>query len=793
MLLDSFDSAIRTFFSQLTSVLGFMGYLFVFLGLELLFVFLFLIKSAFSYERRLRKSLNRLNRWLFENKKIDESNIVAFNKLLKRGPKRLKYYWQQYILYREDVPSKYLSEAGVIEKPLKTSSFKSNIKNLGILTAVCAAVSAVFGIVSQPTSTTSITQAIAVGLVIPAGVAVLGTAAILVLRSSRVANLDELYHSYHMFARFIDNACADLNPYIDFDLLFTPKEIEKGNAQLRAYYEARTRKAKEEFEKANSPEEQFENYKFEDVGVDGSLLLNRALKESEAYINKKTKTLSQIAQVETQKDALRRNYENVQMDLQRKIQASKENIKKLIEQQAATTSRMEVGLLRQQQEKEVAKQDSLQKDYDQEESRYNIAKAELDKEIEELTVLLNEGMEQVTSSMASEYQSFYEKIMKNAYKVAEKKVADEKSSLNGELEKNEDVIANIQTQIKRLKDENDYLRSLLDEKNIDLAQTETPEGHYDDQGNYIYADGSYHDTQGLFHDVDGKIYNMNGELVSVEETEEEKAEKERQAIKQAQIDQFGSFVSTTEEPVAKVETKEPIAEEPAFEEKAEETAEPKKKPGRPRKEVKEPTEPKRKPGRPRKEIAEETAEPKKKPGRPRKEVKEELTEPKKKPGRPRKEAKAESESEPKKKPGRPRKEAKEEEAAKPKKKPGRPKKEVKEEPKKRKTRGRPRKVVGKAKTEEPKRGPGRPKKENDVEKLNQLISEEEKKLDALQQQVNSDIAQAENGDNIDKQREEIFVAIQDLKSKASKSATQEELAEINARLEQLINKLSNLN
>ena len=537
------DSSIKTFLSQLFESLGEVGFLAIILGVECLFILIFAIKTIFSYEARLKRSLNKLNKWLFTNKKIDENNIKEFNTLIKKGPKRLAYYWQQYILYREGDPSKYLTEENVIEKPLKTSSWKSNIKNLSMLTAVWSVFSAVLAFTTQPTQAFT-AQTVAYCLVFPLLVLILGSVAILFIKGKRVLNLDDIYHLYHLFARFLNNACGELTPYIDFDLLFTPKEIENGNPQLREYYEERARKAKEEFEAAKKSEVKNADYNFDSLGVEGALLLNRAMKESEIYINKKTSTLSQIAQVEAQKNALRRNYDNVQMDLQRKIQASKENIQKLIEQQAATTSRIEVGLLKQQQEKETTKQASLQKDYDNEEARYKVSKDELDKEIEKLNVVLKESLDDATKGMVSEYHSFFEKVMKSAYKVAEKQVDEEKKEIAKERDKNERELINVQTQIKRLADENATLRARLQEFDSNYQQTtQNTESHYDEEGNFIYSDGSFHDKDGFFHDVDGKVYDMNGEQVSKDINPEEQAREEAQAIVDEQVNQFGTFIS----------------------------------------------------------------------------------------------------------------------------------------------------------------------------------------------------------------------------------------------------------
>ena len=692
-LLNSVDGTLKTFFNQLTDALGYSGYLGLVLGVEAFFIILFIIATAFSYEARLKRSLDRCNKWLFKYKKIDMDNIKDFNKTIKKGPKRLVYYWQQFILYREGGPSAYLTEENVIDKPLKTSSWQSNIRNLGLITGVWSIVALILGIASQTVQTFGF-ESICAALVMPCLTALLGIIGIILLKGRRVMNLDDIYHIYHFFIRFMSSATADLTPYIDFNLLFTEKEIENGNPQLREYYEARARKTKEEFEKAQKNDVPLQSYQFENVGVDGALLLDRAMKESEVYISKKNAILSQIAQIESQKDALKRNYENVQMDLQRKIQASKENIEKLIEQQAATTSRIEVGLLKNQQQKEVNKRAQHQKDYDQEEQRYLQAKGELEADVVELNKQLEDSLEEVQKAMGSEYQTFFEKVMKSAYAVAEQKVKDEKRELTTERDKNEQELVIVQTQIKRLKDENDTLRDRLSkfDENYKEEQPQDEQGHYDEQGNYIYSDGSYHDTNGLFHDVDGKVYNMNGELVSYDVSPEEQAVLDQEEIKNQQIQSFGSFVEdegasdgqeetqyeeqqVTEEPEEQYEEdsqeveKQPQEEEaesyesePASEEEGAETVEPIEEAP-----VEEPVETEEAPAEeesaveetPEGETPEESVaeEPKKKRGRPRKtETQESVAEPAKKRGRPRKTTTEEpASSTPARKRGRPRK------------------------------------------------------------------------------------------------------------------------------------------
>ncbi len=807
-LINTIDSSLRVFFNQLTEALGFGGYLGIILGVEALFILLFVIKTVFSYEARLKRSLDKSNKWLFKYKKIDTNNIKDFNNVIKTGPKRLVYYWQQFILYRDGGPSAYMTEENVIEKPLKTSSWLNNIRNLMMLTGVWAIIAFLFGVASQAGQTLTF-QSIAVTLFFPCIVLVIGAIAIIILKGKRVLNLDDIYHLFHIFSRFVTNACVDLPPYIDFDLLFTAKEIENGNAQLREYYEARARKAKEEFEKAKVSEEEVQQFDFGDVGVEGTLLLNRAMKESGTYLNKQNQALSQIAQIEGQKDALKRNFENVQMDLQRKIQAAKENIQKLIEQQAATTSRVDISLLRQQQDKEAKKKAQLELDYEHEEQRYNSSKKELDDDIAELNKILDQSLQDAQKGMASEYKTFFEKVMQSAYKSAANKVKEEKQTLIDERDKNEQELINVQTQIKRLMDENATLREKLEKVEPDFkAQDSTQNnGHYDENGNYIYEDGSYHDKDGNFHDTNGDIYDMNGVLVyshaqkiAEEEAKVKEIENNQKTDFGAYLDEEGNVVSIVQEDEDQTSQQPENTEQEKVEENKESE------------ETKETVDAK---ADDEKDLAQDTLSEQEKTAQttdePLTEQAEVATE------QPKEENATQEEKTPKKR-GRPRKiateKAEDEQNASaqtvPKKR-GRPRKEVSDEPAEENTsqtpkkRGRPRKTTSDSQEDKEKQDTqpkkrGRPRKQTDegnVSDINEMIMKMEEKLSDIQNKLNSTLDQALQDKSSDSQdKDNLLKEVEDLQiqaQKAKESGSEEELAEVNKKLENAISSLSALN
>lgn len=797
-LLCDFESSLRTFMIQITSALGFGGLFAIALAVEVFFVFLFILKTAFSYEARLHRSLDKLNNWLFKYKRIDQSNIKEFNELINKCPKRVIHNWQQYILFREKDPSEYLSADNLIEKPLKTSGWMNNIKNLNLATTIWTAVVFLFTIAYQANTSASFTSiSFAMSLVVPVIVIIIGVLASIGLKGKRILNLDDIYAKYHIFARFINNACVDIPQYIDYDLLFTQKEIEKGNPQLREFYESRARKAKEEFENAKKSDVEYVEYNFEDAGVDGSLVLERAMRETEAFINKKTSTLAKIAHVEAQKEALKRNYENVQKDLQRKIQASKENINKLIAQQEATTNRMEVGFLRKQQEQEIAKQESLQQEYDQEETRFAISSQELEQEIAEYHKTLDQSKENVQDAMVAEYQTFYEKVMKSAYSKAEKKVAEEKNELKKERDQNEKELIVVQTQIKRLMDENNTLRARLesgapsqsqDEQNAEKEEKETPQGQYDEKGNYVYADGSYHDANGLFHDVDGNIYDMNGTLIREPSDEEEEKEKEIQEEIMNDELAFGKAVIIPEEN----EDKKAEPEKEKKESKPEKTEE------------SEQEKPKTKRGRPRKTPVQTDETPKepKKRGRPRKVASESAgSEQEKATAKVEKTpAKKTSASKPKtssKASGLTRTPASKGAKRNPYKKGAQTAKSSTKAPAKKSTKSGATKTSANKATA--KKTASKKASGTTLEKINQMIAEEESRLSKmkfiLNSEINNDTESYQN--EVNAETNKIMQAVEDLKQQAEtvkgNEKSDEELAKINKRLEDLISEISKLN
>ena len=749
------------------------------LAVEALLVIFFLVKSAYSYEASLNRSLDKINYWLFERKVLTEENVREFNTIMKtKAPKRLCYYWQQYILFREGAPSTYMSTENLVEKPLKTSSYNSNIKNLNVISAVWAIfVGLLFILVGQTgagetLSTSSLGGAIAVvGMVY-----FINLVFTIYLRARKNALLNSIFQNVSLFGRFMDNACIDLPTYIDYQILFTPEEIEKGQPVLREFLDYKARREKEEFNKAKEQQIEYETYDFSSTGVSGSVVLDRAMKESELYLNKKEKIYVKIAQLESELDTRKKNFDNVQKDYQNKLQASRENIDRLLQQQEETTNRIESNYLRKQQTQEIAKQEQLEQEFEQQRARYLLEKQELEEEIKKNNEELENNKKNVETVMLGEYQNFFDNFCKSAEKVVTAVMANKLEKLKAQNDEQQQRITELEIKIKN-----------THQGVYDGAQESAEEGKYDENGNFVYANGTYYDKDGLFHNTDGNVYDADGNFVRKDEVkQEEKVEKEeKEEEKKVDLNDLNAFDFMTDvsekddvydvaENVIKNVAPEMEVVNSSKEDKKEEKKDEANLETFSLDEVKETPEVKE----------EQEAKPKKKAGRPRKIVTE-TPKPKGQRGRPRKTPQpAETKQE-----------------AKPKKKPGRPKKITTEEPKPKKAVGRPRKTA--VVENKPKGKRGRPKKNIDqIEEINKKISEERNKLSEMRDNLNKEFELAiKNLDEAkvaqdDERREELTKEIEKLQEEAKSvndGDSEKRIAEINEKLESLIEEVKKLN
>lgn len=476
LLFDGIFSFVETYLRGIGNSTKNLDILFyVFVGVELLFVIYFLIKSHFAYQFRLIRSIDKINIYLLNNSYINENNLIEFNKKMKKVPKTFRYHWQQYMLYREQAPSFYMSSTNVIDKPLRSSSVKNNVKTMRLLTVILATLglllsAAVLGLSASQSS--FIAPVIFRLLIIPSVVIVIGSFYSIYQNARQTANLSDLYQTFHIFQRLIDKAVTTMPEYVDFEVLFTKKEIAKGIPALNAYLEKRARQEQEELEKARRNAVDHEVYDFGSVDISGSLILDRAMKETEIYLSLRNRLLAEIQQVESQIDTLKKSYDNTQREIQRKMQTAKENIERIRMQQESSTNRIEGNYLKKQQDQEISKLTQLEKDNSEETYRFNQELEALTSEIDKKKAELEERRKYIEKAMLSEYKTYSTKVFKNLLKVASEKDKSERDNRNETLDNYSQQIVELKEQVQELTYENEQLMERIKNFDSELSERE---------------------------------------------------------------------------------------------------------------------------------------------------------------------------------------------------------------------------------------------------------------------------------------------------------------------------------
>lgn len=790
------------FLSSVSTKLGLDVLFIIGLLVEVLFVLFFVIKSSFSYEVSLNRALDKINYWLFQKKTVNEENIRELNNIFKtKAPKRLCYYWHQYVLFREGNPSYYFTVNNLIDQPTKTSSFVSDIRNLSVFTVFWAILSATFIFISQSYEASAVAgKALVMALLLGLLITLIGGLFVMYLRTRKKSVLNALDQNVRLFDRFMDNACIDLPSYIDYQILFTPNEIEKGQPVLREFLDFKARKEKEDFIKAREEDIDYVTYDFTSTGVDGSIVLDRAMRESELFLKKRDKILVQISQLEAELESRKKNFDNVQRESQTKIQASKENIIRLRQMQEETTNRIESNYYRKQQTQEAAKQEQLEQEFDQQRAKYLLEKGECEEEIAKLNDELEGYRKNVENAMLGEYKTFYDKFCHSAEKVVAKVFGEKFDELKAENENYKQKITELELKLKNVP------AQVTSNENSDTQATD--EGHYDEKGNYVYSNGTYYDPEGNFHDNEGNVYSQDGQLISKALEKTEVKEDKKQVVNFDDFDTFDFMTDVAQkddvynvaenvvnqldkddeievvnnskpsaneqEPVQETTVEDNIVNEEVAQEnddalEAEDEIDKEeldKEQGLEDFELEKDEEieqPKRKAGRPRKvQTANVVSAPKRKVGRPKKTVSTVSEQPKRKVGRPKKVQTSSTVSEPKRKVGR-------------------PKKIVKIEEQKKNGRGRPRKNSAET-----------------INEINKKLSEEETRFLSGRKDLNKELELALNGtnqSNSQDRRVELLKEIEKLQEEArnviGSNQSESKIQELNERIENLLNEIKN--
>lgn len=448
----TFFHSIQSFFNSIGEYVKNFSYLFlIFVGAFVLLSLVVIVITSFAYETMLTKTIDKINRFLEHNPRINDDNLVAFNNLMKASsvPKALRRQWQQFMLYREHPASYYMSFQHCVENPLRNSAYKQQMVVYKILSYILVALSLV---VSSFMAVQSVYPSLVLQdiIIIPMTILVGYWLVSMVLNLVHNATSSDLFQNYQYFEINMDKAMLTLPEFVDYEVLFSQDEIKRGIPVLFAYLQKRAVQEQQELEKARLKTVNHEKFDFDEAGLDGSLVLDRAMRETENFASQRKKYMQEIERVNNEITALENNYKEQVKDYQRQVQTSKETVDNLKEQLEQATSTIEINYIKKQIRDEINRQQLSEKEFDTTTDKYNQGIKSLNQEIKHYDDETKKAKEALESAMLSEFGTYSVKVYNNLEKIVDEKMQDrvddfkeQIKGLEGKLEEKNEELENV--------------------------------------------------------------------------------------------------------------------------------------------------------------------------------------------------------------------------------------------------------------------------------------------------------------------------------------------------------------
>ena len=252
MLLDVFDTIVEAL-KRWSNAIGLGWIVVIATTLALLTIVVSFVCTQLSIERKTAKAVEKLNHYLEKNPFITEENLVEFNKLMKHIPKQMRAQWQHFMINRDKKASEFFTDDNCIDKPFKASSYSNHIVAVKTFMIAVAVLSFVFGLAYYTSPSTDLTfsyQTLLSSLIVPAGVVIISEIYTMFLKTRKNNLVSDLYFDFDKLRKNLDRAVTTLPDYIDYEILFTRKEITAGIPVLQEYLEQRARFEQEQIKKA---------------------------------------------------------------------------------------------------------------------------------------------------------------------------------------------------------------------------------------------------------------------------------------------------------------------------------------------------------------------------------------------------------------------------------------------------------------------------------------------------------------------------------------------------------------
>lgn len=498
---------IVAFITNTAKLIGFNWIAIIAFALLLLVIVISFVCTMFSIDAKTSKAVQQINLYLEKNPYVNEENLVEFNKLMKRIPAPMRTQWQQYMVGRDKKPSQYFTEENCIDKPFKSSSYASHIFAVKVLTVCIAVIAFVFS--AGALSDVSLGQVLLQSVLISGLVAILGSLYVLFLKSRRSALLFDLYYNFTNLKNYLDRAVTTLPDYVDYEIMFTKKEISAGIPVLQEYLKKRAEYEQLQIEKAKASQVEHEQYDFSVLGVDAAIIMEKAMRECEYMLGNKKRILSEISELQSNLESYERTYDEKLKGTQRKLRDIQESLDRLKEKLQSTTNMIVGNDLRKQRENEIEKQRNIEKESAEDTRKFEQTKKEILDQIQAKRDEIEGFRKNAEAVLTDEFRAYSDKIYREIKGIAENQVKDELDSahqniqtLQQELEDKERVIVEKTTLLNEQLDVENYANELqtsyeelrvaynevvkeLDEKDRQIAQMGEAENHVAEKEPYV--------------------------------------------------------------------------------------------------------------------------------------------------------------------------------------------------------------------------------------------------------------------------------------------------------------------
>ena len=451
----SFFNEIVNAFKNLGANFGLNNIFICFFAVLFLAIIIQTIVAECSLEARTARAIVKIENYLENNPFITNENIVEFNRLMKKIPKTLRTRWQQYVVNRSKKPSDFLNEEDCIEKPFKTRGFTQAISVFKNVLIVLASFSFIFSACSIESN--NIITAIIQSTFTAVSMVGIGFIYLTCLKLRHNQIRTKMYLNFDSMTRLLDRAVTTFPDFVDYEILFTKKEIDAMIPELQEYLRQRALKEQEQLENAKAQQVEHEAYDFSAIGTDGALVMERAIKECEFYLGNRRKTLVAIEQLQTEKDLLTKNYDEKNKVSQRKLRDINETLDRLKEKLNNTTNKIVGNDIRRQQAEEVKKQQNIEREIEEDNNRYNEELKKVDAQIKARHEEIDKSKSYVETAFNNEFKAYSDKVYKELYNIAFEKVKESVDSVNAE---NQSLKQELEERDSYIKEKN----NLFDEK-----------------------------------------------------------------------------------------------------------------------------------------------------------------------------------------------------------------------------------------------------------------------------------------------------------------------------------------